>query len=989
MVTNVSKTTFLSTYNDDYRDSDHYHRILFNSGKALQARELTQSQTIIQKEIERLAKFIVSEGAIFNNAGTLAAGSDSFSYTYIKVTSLPTGHAALKGTIINDGDLFATVKAIIPDAAQDVIMVRMGKGKTGGSSVATDTSQPKQFAPGAVLSSTLGNITIENVSDAVGSGSIVEVPSFDTYAAGHLIHVEAQTLVLDKFSATPSKTVGFKVTQQIVTSSDNVALFDNAGATPNLTSPGADRLQIILTLTTQDAISAGDTFYSIYEIKNGKIVSNISTSDRTLGNIAKILNARTDAITGDFIERSAIGEFDITIKDDSASTDFLSIEISSGTAFIKGNKITRDNPLPFRVRKPNDPNVAENINIITNEFVGANYGNYFLSNIDSSFGMIGEIPTYGTVNLKNARDHGGTTIGTAKVRMVDKFGSTLKTHVFDISLDSNNNLGDVRSVGTSGTSFVNLKNVLGNFDLIDKQDNNLLFRMPRARVSETSSVTGTIGVVKTGLTNPSNAVATTTGTFDDTDQWLWVMDSGDIYSNLSMTGTSTSKTITTGYKNGATTPGNVPAGNAKLLTFENRSLVLKTKTLTPDPTTGLFQTDSSLSLSSGVFTVTKNDIFKFHKVIDDTTSEDITYKFNFNNGQTDNFYGPGTGTLKSGVSAPAGTINVQYRYFLHSTPSAGNTGFFGPNSYVNLDYDKIPSFSSPAGQNYRLADCIDMRPSKNPANGTFSGGISRIEFLPRNQDNLQIGTAKYFNPRTDAITMTPQGQLIYNYGTAAVKPTMPNNIDPADMILHEIHLNPFTMNKNDAGTFTYNYQGYKMADINRIDRRLGNLERLYTLSAAELNLAKMEVYDPNNQSTIRQMEGLTGDNFQDKLQSDWYNDEYRARVNKMPSVNVLTPKIYHKAIGMTYDSAASGGLCVVKGSTIWPKYSESVADFSQQKATSIENVNQFETPQHIASSELIPEGDYFTVRRKVDQSYSSTSNSSLIVKGTNEVVTND
>ena len=51
MVTNVSKTTYLSNYNDDYRDSDLYHRILFNSGKALQARELTQSQTIIQKEI--------------------------------------------------------------------------------------------------------------------------------------------------------------------------------------------------------------------------------------------------------------------------------------------------------------------------------------------------------------------------------------------------------------------------------------------------------------------------------------------------------------------------------------------------------------------------------------------------------------------------------------------------------------------------------------------------------------------------------------------------------------------------------------------------------------------------------------------------------------------------------------------------------------------------------------------------------------------------
>ena len=52
MATNLNNTTFLSEYNDDYRDSDHYHRVLFNNGKALQARELTQSQTIIQKELE-------------------------------------------------------------------------------------------------------------------------------------------------------------------------------------------------------------------------------------------------------------------------------------------------------------------------------------------------------------------------------------------------------------------------------------------------------------------------------------------------------------------------------------------------------------------------------------------------------------------------------------------------------------------------------------------------------------------------------------------------------------------------------------------------------------------------------------------------------------------------------------------------------------------------------------------------------------------------
>ena len=34
------------------------------------------------------------------------------------------------------------------------------------------------------------------------------------------------------------------------------ALFDNQGATPNLTSPGADRYRIQLALTTRDEVAA-------------------------------------------------------------------------------------------------------------------------------------------------------------------------------------------------------------------------------------------------------------------------------------------------------------------------------------------------------------------------------------------------------------------------------------------------------------------------------------------------------------------------------------------------------------------------------------------------------------------------------------------------------------------------------------------------------------------------------------------------------------
>ena len=40
-------------YYDDYDESKNFHRILFKPGLAVQARELTQLQTILQNQIDR------------------------------------------------------------------------------------------------------------------------------------------------------------------------------------------------------------------------------------------------------------------------------------------------------------------------------------------------------------------------------------------------------------------------------------------------------------------------------------------------------------------------------------------------------------------------------------------------------------------------------------------------------------------------------------------------------------------------------------------------------------------------------------------------------------------------------------------------------------------------------------------------------------------------------------------------------------------------
>ena len=51
-------------YNDDFDEDNKFHRILFRPSFAVQARELTQLQTILQKQIERNGSHMFKNGAM-------------------------------------------------------------------------------------------------------------------------------------------------------------------------------------------------------------------------------------------------------------------------------------------------------------------------------------------------------------------------------------------------------------------------------------------------------------------------------------------------------------------------------------------------------------------------------------------------------------------------------------------------------------------------------------------------------------------------------------------------------------------------------------------------------------------------------------------------------------------------------------------------------------------------------------------------------------
>src|SRR3990167_1804542 len=60
----MALSTNTSPYYDDYDQTNDFYRIMFRPGRAVQARELTQVQTILQKQIERHGSHIFENGSI-------------------------------------------------------------------------------------------------------------------------------------------------------------------------------------------------------------------------------------------------------------------------------------------------------------------------------------------------------------------------------------------------------------------------------------------------------------------------------------------------------------------------------------------------------------------------------------------------------------------------------------------------------------------------------------------------------------------------------------------------------------------------------------------------------------------------------------------------------------------------------------------------------------------------------------------------------------
>lgn len=334
-----------SPYFDDFDEDKNYLRVLFKPGVSLQVRELNQLQTYLQTQIERLGLHLFKDGAM------VIPGQSSLDteIAYLKIES-ETNNVNINTIITNlvgatvtgqTSGVTARIAAVSAETNSDSTTLFVRYTTTGTDKVT------KRFALGEVLiadeNTTVNNISytvqIKTAVDSIGQGSIASIERGIYFVKGQFTLVDSQTIIISKYSNTPSCRIGLTVAENIVNAGNDDTLNDNANGAPNANAPGADRYQIQLTFSQIALDSVSDNnFIELIRVDNGIIQSRVTETDYSILN--KTLARRTFDESGHY----TVSPFKISVREHrnnnrgewASNTDYLIGDIitSGGNYFV-------------------------------------------------------------------------------------------------------------------------------------------------------------------------------------------------------------------------------------------------------------------------------------------------------------------------------------------------------------------------------------------------------------------------------------------------------------------------------------------------------------------------------------------------------------------------------------------------------------------------------------------------------------------------------
>jgi hypothetical protein len=883
-------TTFnYSPYFDDYSADKDYYKILFKPGYSVQARELTQIQSILQNQVKSFGNHVFRQGSLVvpgNSYSDLAVPYVKLQPTgLLDVTSL-IGEKITGSTSGVVAVIKLATKAI--DTDPDTLYV----GYMSGSGA---------FLDGEPL--TIGSTTLYAASNnSTGLGSVASITDGVYYVNGIFANVAKQTVVIGKYTTTPSCHVLLQIIEEVINSDLDTTLLDPANGSYNFSAPGADRFKLSLIMTSLPVLNdvgsnVTEDYIELMRFRDGILEEHARFAK--YNELEKSLARRTYDESGDYVANG----LDVSIREhlktrfntglfneaQGGDSSLFAVNVAPGKAYIKGFETELLAKSAFAVAKARTADHVKTRAIT----------------ITPSFGQFLYVSDILKLPDTNARETvklfsyvGGTEVGTAKVIAVDfqdandvnqnwiyKFfitdvvmtGGASLTSVGYMKSAIGASIGKVLhkfSVPSSGVNFVKDSTItvtgLSRSAIVWKWDKTLgemyVYRSGANSIpivndlivsSAGSATVATVTTVGNYLGNssviPLNIPALkTVGTTNV---------SYKVYKSISASTTLNSATLSIGNVTGITIDP-LEAGNfiivgptgvqstgltlngpgtaitvsgtwaaglpiQAVVACSKVNIVSKTKALAPP------KTETGLAVGPIVM-LKEADVYRLISVVS-TTLGNVTDRYVLDNGQRDYAYLRGRLVL---VGLPVtGTLTVVYDYFTHS----GSGDFFGPESYttaLNGRYETIPSFKSPTdGTTYDLATCIDFRPREND---TSTGYISTSELII--PESRFSSTISFYVPQIAAVVMDPSSKVSVVTGAPGENPQLP--VIPMNaIILAKMYIPAYTSKLDEIYLEATNNRGYTMAEIGKLESRVMNIEDFTLLTQSEKSTINYDVID--------------------------------------------------------------------------------------------------------------------------------------------------
>jgi len=916
-------------YFDDFDLEKQYYRVLFKPSYAVQARELTQLQSILQNQIEQFGDNIFKEGSIIKGCNFTQLADLKF----VKLTDkVDFDISQYVGGVVEEQiggetvevDVSYELEGQVTGLRASVIAATRGF-ETRAPDLNTffinylntnEVDNFKIFQPGELLhinrirrvgdqilstrpeDEPAETISVTSFANSTGSSYGIRSSQGIIFQRGHFLFADDQIIIVSKYNSVPDDvSVGYEVKENIKTVIQDNSLYDNAVGSFNENAPGADRLELVPELTVKSTFDAetSSEFFILARYENGSVVQLRDVSQYNV--IGEELARRTYEESGDYILD------DFKVKALRRNTN-LQASVGTGTGYVRGFRVENAGERFFNI----DP--ISNTSVQENQPISFNYGGYV--DIKQLSGTV-SLDDFSTVNLQS---NTSITIGTAIVKNI----TPDRLYLFDVEMSSNNTFNDVSTVvGSSG--FIEISP-----SMKDVSVSEMIFDTGMFSLKDMNDISLSVRDVTTGTeVNDEIVISADTGEdFAVNNDDIVVVDATNTKLELDSVTTSVDNlTLTINV-----VPGQNPSSpvtvyfNKRISSADpydkiSKNVFVKVNYDSNDP-------------SDNKINVGFPDVYEIVSITD-SANTDVTNSFKLRTNQKDDFYDHSYIEYIPSRPEPAdGELIVNMNVFKLVT-SGSKQYFFNINSYPSgFDTNKIPAYIASSGKVYNLRDSLDFRPYADPVSNadydantaalapvidedidttpTFSGTF----VTPALNENGLVDYEFYLN-RTDVITIDKYGKFALIKGDENAK-SVPPIVDDR-LVISEIFvpgfpaLSPAEANTQNRPDYAVKIKprgvkNYTMKDIQGIESKIDRLQYYVVLNTLERNTKDLVILDENGLDRFKN--GIIVDPFNDLSIANMDSVDFNSAIDF--TEKSLTPSVKGFPLNLKYKNNSSASI---------------------------------------------------------------------------------